>query len=103
MGFWKESLPQPKQNWELPRITPGLAGDYIGELPGSAPTKNQAIAALRHFFDALVQRHVAPLNPFASVRGIKHSAGEGKTPEITIEQAKKLFRSLRAADVVGLR
>jgi site-specific recombinase XerD len=79
---------------ELSRIAPGLAGDYIAELSGSAPTKNQAIAALRHFFDALVQRHVAPLNPFASVRGIKHSAAEGKTPEITIEQAKKLFRSL---------
>ena len=88
---------------ELSRITPGLAGDYIGELPGSAPTKNQAIAALRHFFDALVLRHVAPLNPFASVRGIKHGGAEGKTPEITIQQAKKLFHSLQAADVVGLR
>jgi site-specific recombinase XerD len=37
------------------------------------------------------------------VRGIKHSGAEGKTPEITIEQAKKLFRSLPAADAVGLR
>src|SRR5689334_5758683 len=37
---------------ELQRVTPGLAGDYIGQLEGSAPTKNQALAALRHFFDA---------------------------------------------------
>ena len=84
-------------------MTPGLAGDYIGQLEGSAPTKNQAIAALRHFFDALVQRHVVPLNSFASVRGVKHSVMEGKTPEISIEQAKKLFRALHVDDVVGLR
>jgi integrase/recombinase XerD len=70
---------------ELHRITPGIAGDYVGQLEGSAPTKNQALAALRHFFDALVQRHVVPLNSFASVRGIKHSVTEGKTPEISIE------------------
>jgi site-specific recombinase XerD len=88
---------------ELHRITPGLAGDYIGQLAGSAPTKNQALAALRHFFDALVQRHVVPLNSFASVRGIKYSVTEGKTPEISVEQAKKLFRSLHVEDVVGLR
>jgi integrase/recombinase XerD len=92
-----------KQGLELSRITPGWAGDYIGQLAGSAPTKNQAIAALRHFFDALVQRHVVPLNSFASVRGLKHSVGEGKTPEISIEQAKKLFRALNVDDVVGLR
>src|SRR4051812_47961728 len=88
---------------ELRRITPGLAGDYIGQLAGSAPTKNQALAALRHFFDALVQRYVVPLNSFASVRGIKHSVVEGKTPEISIEQARKLFRALNVDDVVGLR
>jgi integrase/recombinase XerD len=79
-----------RQGLELPRITPGWAGDYIGQLEGSAPTKNQALAAPRHFFDALVQHHVVPQNSFASVRGIKHSVVEGKPPEITIEQACKL-------------
>jgi site-specific recombinase XerD len=88
---------------ELHRITPGQAGDYIGQLEGSAPTRNQALAALRHFFDALVQRHIVPLNSFASVRGVKHSVIDGKTPEISIEQARKLFRSLDVSDVVGLR
>src|SRR6266851_10000718 len=38
---------------ELGQITPGLAGEYIGRLQGSAATKNQALAALRQFFDAL--------------------------------------------------
>jgi site-specific recombinase XerD len=46
---------------ELRQITPGLAGEYISQLAGSASTRNRALAALRHFFDALVQRHaVAP-------------------------------------------
>src|ERR1700733_8107109 len=56
---------------ELRQITPGLAGEYVGQLPGSPPTKNQALAALRHFFDGLVMRHAVALNPFASVSGIK--------------------------------
>jgi len=88
---------------ELRFLTPGLAGDYIGQLEGSAPTKNQALAALRHFFDAMVTRHVVPLNSFASVRGVKYSVTEGKTAEISIEQARKLLRSIDTNSPVGLR
>src|SRR5215831_1282473 len=88
---------------ELRQITPGLAGEYIGQLAGSAPTRNQALAALRHFFDALVQRHAVALNPFASVRGIKYSVTEGKTAELAIEQARKLFKSIDTGHIVGLR
>jgi integrase/recombinase XerD len=88
---------------ELRQITPGQAGEYIGRLQGSAPTKNQALAALRHLFDALVQRHAVALNPFASVRGIKYSVSEGKTAELAIEQARGLFRSIDTGHVVGLR
>ena len=88
---------------ELHTITPGLAGDYLGQFEGSAPTKNQALAALRKFFDALVQRHAVMLNPFASVAGIKHSVTEGKTAELGIEQARTLFASIKTGDVVGLR
>lgn len=87
----------------LSNITPGLAGDYIHGLDGSAPTKNQALAALRHFFDALVQRHAVPLNSFHSVRGQKHSVAEGKTAEISIPQARRLFASIETSNVVGLR
>jgi site-specific recombinase XerD len=88
---------------ELRQITPGLAGDYISQLEGSAITTNQALAALRHFFDAMVTRHVVPLNSFASVRGIKNSVTEGKTAELGIEQARKLFNSIDTSNVVGLR
>ena len=88
---------------ELLQITPGLAGDYITQLEGAATTKNQALAALRHFFDAMVTRHVVPLNSFASVRGIRHSVTEGKTTEISIDQARKLFHAIDTSSPVGLR
>jgi integrase/recombinase XerD len=65
------------QGVELRQVTPGLVGEYVGQLEGSAPTKNQALAALRHFFDGLVTRHAVALNPFASVRGVKHRVAEG--------------------------
>ena len=34
------------------------------------------------------------LNPFYSVRGQKHAAVEGKTAEISIEQARALLRTI---------
>jgi hypothetical protein len=72
---------------ELHQITPGMAGEYLGKLTVSPPTKNQTLAALRHFFDVQVSRHAVLLNPFASVRGVRHSAAEGSTPEIGVMQA----------------
>ena len=64
---------------ELCQVTPGLAGRFIEELPGSDPTRNLALAALRHFFDALVTRHAVALNPFASVRGRTHAVASGSS------------------------
>ena len=88
---------------ELHNVTPGIAGDYMQKLEGSALTKNQALAALRHFFDALVTRHVVPLNSFASVGGQRHSVAEGKTAELSIDKARKLFRSIDISTPMGLR
>ena len=91
------------QNLELRQVSPGRAGRFIDQLPGDSPTQNQALAALRHFFDALVIRHAVALNPFSSVRGKKHSVLDGKTPELAIPQARELLRSLDTSHVVGLR
>ena len=88
---------------ELSRVSPGLAGRFIDELPGDTSTKNQALAALRHFFDTLVTRHSAPLNPFQSVRGRKHDTSDGKTPGLSIPQARDLLASIDTSHVVGLR
>src|SRR3954451_5580688 len=91
------------QGVELIGITPGMVGQYLVGLGGSPSKRNQHLAALRGFFDRLVQRHVVILNPAASVRGVKDQVIEGKTPEITIEQARTLLASIDTGHVVGLR
>ena len=86
---------------ELDRITPGLVGQYLDQLvtgqpprPASVPTKKQHLAAIRGLFDALVLRHAVLLNPAASVRAARYQVVEGKTPEIAIEHARTLLRSV---------
>ena len=92
-----------REGLELHQVTPGLGGRFLDELPYRAPTKNQALAALRHFFDVLVARHAALLNPFHSVRGVRHPFGEGRTPEASVKRARQLLASIRTEDVYGLR
>lgn len=91
------------QGVELATITPGQVGQYLVGLGGSAAKRNLALSALRGFFDRLVQRHVVILNPAASVKGVKETVVEGKTPEISIDQARKLLASVDTCHVVGLR
>jgi integrase/recombinase XerD len=91
------------QGVELAAITPGMVGQYLVGLGGSPAKRNQHLAALLGFFDRLVNRHVCILNPAASVKGVKDRVIEGKTPEITIEQARTLIRSVDTGHVVGLR
>ncbi len=91
------------QGVELPAITPGMVGQYLVGLGGSAAKRNLHLSALRGFFDRLVNRHVVILNPAASVRGVKDQVIEGKTPEITVEQARTLLASVDTGHIVGLR
>jgi site-specific recombinase XerD len=96
-------------DWVMPQgvllepITPGLVGAYFDQHPGSPPTRKLHLAALRAFFDVLVTRHVMVLNPAASVRGERYLVIEGKTPEITVEQARRLLHSIDTGSAVGLR
>jgi integrase/recombinase XerD len=78
----------------IERVTPGMVGEYLDRRDCSAPTKKLHLSALRRLFDLLVIRHVVVLNPAASVRGERHQVIEGKTPEITIAQARKLLASI---------
>ncbi len=87
----------------LQQISPRDVGQYLDELPVAVPTKKQHLAALRHFFDQLVTRHAVVLNPAASVRSERYHVVEGKTPEITVEQARRLLRSIDTGHIVGLR
>jgi integrase/recombinase XerD len=89
-----------EQGVELPSITPGMVGQYLVGLGGSAAKRNLHLSALRGFFDRLVNRHVVILNPAASVKGVKDSVVEGKTPEMAIDQARTLMASIRIAETV---
>lgn len=88
---------------ELTRVTPADVGRHLDELPLAPPTRKLHLAALRRFFDQLVLRHVIILNPALSVRGERYQVVEGRTPEITIPQARQLLTSIDTSHVVGLR
>lgn len=82
---------------ELQNIAPKDVGQYMDELRNqgtSVATRKQHLAALRHYFDGLVTRHATILNPALSVRGERYQVVEGKTPEITVEGARKLLASI---------
>jgi integrase/recombinase XerD len=87
----------------IARITPGLVGHYFTQFDASLPTKKLHRAALKSFFDRLCLRHVCVLNPVASVRTERFESVEGKTPEISVEQARTLLASIRTDTLVGKR
>lgn len=87
----------------LHEVSPADVGIYLDELKHSVASKKQILAGLRHFFDGMVIRHAIALNPALSVRGERYQVLEGKTPEITIRQARKLLSSINTDSVVGLR
>lgn len=92
-----------RQELELPRITPGIVGRYFDELPLSLPSKKLHLAAVRAFFDVLVQRHVIVLNPAHSVRTERYQSVEGRTPAITVEQSRALLASIEPKTMADFR
>lgn len=88
---------------ELVQITPADVGRYLDSMTVSTPTRKLHLAALRRFFDELVMRHVVILNPALSVRTERHQAVEGKTPEISIEHARRLLKCIDATHDIGRR
>lgn len=102
----------------LNEVTPGLVSDHLKHLaahekarrgqepklrPASKPMKKLHLAGIRKFFDKLVERHAIVLNPAHSVRGPKHSVAEGKTPALTVQQARQVLASIDTRNAVGLR
>ncbi len=91
------------QQMSIENVTPGMIGRYFDDHRGSAPTKKLHMSAIRGFLDVLVLRHVIILNPALSVKTEKHSSNEGKTPEITIEQVRRLIASIKLTTAVDYR
>lgn len=92
-----------ERSLELKQVSPADVGHFMDSLNLMVSSKKQSLAAIRHFFDGLVTRHAVMLNPAASVRGERYSVIEGKTPEVTVKQARKLLLSIDTTDIVGLR
>jgi len=88
---------------DLPQIRPGNVGDYFRQHPGSLPTKKQHLAALRKFFNLLVERHICLLNPAAVAELERMTVVEGKTPQITPAQISQLLQTIALNKVTGLR
>jgi site-specific recombinase XerD len=87
----------------LGQISPRDVGNYLDALDYATATKKLHLSALRHFFDTLVTRHAVILNPAASVRAERLQVIEGKTPEISVQQCRRLMASIGTNSVVGLR
>jgi site-specific recombinase XerD len=87
----------------LHEITPAMVGRYFDQHPGSPPTRKLHLAAIRRLFDLFVTRHLMVLNPAACIRGERYSVVEGKTPEISLDHATQLLKSIGTATPVRLR
>ncbi len=87
----------------LTQITPKFIRGHFEQMKTSIPTRKLRLAAVRHFFDIAVTRHAMALNPALSVRGEKYKVSEGKTPEITVSQTQKLFKSIKGEGFLDWR
>src|SRR3954454_2565291 len=63
---------------ELPRVAPGDVGEYLQGLELAVPTKKLHLAALRRFFDRLVNRHACVINPAATVKSERYAVRRGQ-------------------------
>jgi site-specific recombinase XerD len=113
-----------RQNVALKDVEPIHVAGYVELLqqrahkPLAAPSVKQHLAAIRTLFDWLVVGQVIRQSPAASVRGPKHVVKKGKTPVLSVSDARKLLDSIpvkigpepeddqkdnRPPDLVGLR
>ena len=62
--------------------------------PGSPQTIKQHLAAIKMLFDYLVISQIVPTNPAAPVKGPTHVVKRGKTPVLSVEDARTLLDSI---------
>ena len=90
---------------ELAQVRPMHVASYIEGLKGkiAAPSVKLKLAAIRVLFDWLVVGQVVPSNPASSVRGPKHVVRKGKTPVLSVDEARELLAGIDVSTLVGLR
>jgi site-specific recombinase XerC len=89
----------------LDRVRPVHVAAYIEGLQHeiAAPSVKLRLAAIRMLFDWLVVGQVITVNPASSVRGPKHVVKKGKTPVLSVEEARALLNTIDTSSPVGLR
>ena len=90
---------------ELAQVRPVHVAAYIEGLQKkiAAPSVKLKLAAIRMLFDWLVVGQVVPSNPASSVRGPKHVVRKGKTPVLSVDEARELLAGIDVTSLVGLR
>lgn len=78
-------------------------GSYRDSLPVGPAAKRQMLAALRKFFDPLVERHFCLLNPARATATPRTEEQEGQTVEIPFDVIENTIKSIDTSTVVGLR
>lgn len=86
----------------LEQLQPFIVAAYTKEMKETRhpQTVKQHLAALRMLFDSMVIGQIIPNNPAASVRGPKYSTKKGKTPVLTADETRQLFKAI---DTTGQR
>lgn len=86
---------QARRISSLKDVKPITVAAYVEQLQQthSKPTVKQNLATIRMLFDWLVTGQVVPSNPAHAVRGPKHVVKEGKTPVLSEEETRALFKS----------
>ena len=87
----------------MPQITPGDVGAYLQALDLSVPTKKLHLAALRRFFDRLVNRHACVINPAATVKAERYAPSRARRPRSASRRHAALLKSIDVSNPVGLR
>lgn len=90
---------------ELAQVRPVHVAAYIEGLKEkiAAPSVKLKLAAIRVLFDWLVVGQVVPSNPASSVRGPKHVVRKGKTPVLSVDEARELLSGIDVTSLVGQR
>lgn len=87
----------------LHEISAADVGEYLRRLDGSLSKKKQHHSALRRFFNLLVERHLCLINPALVARTERLEIGEGKTPEISAAQSRRLLAVIDIETCIGIR
>ncbi len=89
---------------DIDQVRPVHIAAYVEGLQHqiAAPSVKLRLAAIRMLFDWLVVGQVVPVNPASSVRGPKHSVKKGKTPVLSVEEARALLDTVDITSPVGL-